>query len=78
MVMANGNGRNDGERFLARDSERIITWYWLSAFTLAALGVTFLLCSLATTSSDAYIGYLLGSLLLLTAGAIYLRKLHRE
>jgi hypothetical protein len=66
---------SEGDRSL---SERVVGWYWVSAFTLAAMGATILFCSSQISSSDAYIGYVLGPLLLLTAGAIYFWKLHRE
>ena len=63
---------------LANLSERLIACYWMLAFTLAAMGLTFLFCSLQTASSDIYIGLLLGPFLLLSAAAIYFRKLHRR
>jgi hypothetical protein len=63
---------------LAIPSERLIACYWMLAFTLAAMGLTFLFCSLQTTSSDTYIGLLLGPLMLLSAAAVYFRKLHRR
>ena len=62
---------------LAIPSERLIACYWMLAFALAAMGLTFLFCSLQTTS-DTYIGLLLGPSMLLSAVALYFRKLHRR
>ena len=78
MARSSTNDRSHHGDFLPNRSERLVACYWLSAFTLATMGLTVFFCSLQTASSDVYIGYLLGPLMLLTAAALYGLRLHRR
>ena len=49
--------------------------YWALAIFLAAMGGAVLLTNLQSYSADATVGYFLGLFMLLSAAAIFFRKL---